>query len=106
MLLAMMFILSYVSNGFMDHVKLLVRIVEKEEYSFFNLFTCFNLLFQIAVGGAVCQISQTHLFVAYTPKSILIDMFALILIADIDEAIATYWVKFEVMSTVEGHKIT
>ena len=57
MCLAMMFVVFNVSIGFLDHVKLIVRIIEQEEWSKFNIFIVVNLILQLMIGGAVCQIS-------------------------------------------------
>lgn len=42
---------------------------------------------------------------AFDPKSILIDMFALMLINNIDEYIGSFYLKFEVSGNEEGHEI-
>ena len=46
------------------------------------------------------------MFVAWDAKSILIDMFALLLINDIDEYVGSFYMKYEVQSNEEGHVIT
>lgn len=57
------------------------------------------------MASAVIQISEDHLFVAFDPKNILIDMFSLILINNIDEYIGTFYLKYEVSSNETGHEI-
>lgn len=42
---------------------------------------------------------------AFDAKSILIDMFALLLINDIDEYVGSFYMKYEVQSCAEGHEI-
>ena len=57
------------------------------------------------VGSTVISISEEHLFVAFDPKNILIDMFALTLINNIDEVIGNFYQKYEVSGTEDGHDI-
>ena len=42
------------------------------------------------------SISEEHLLAAWTPKSILIDMFALLLINDVDMYVGTFYIKYDV----------
>jgi len=43
--------------------------------------------------------------VAFDPKSILIDMFALIVINNVDEYIGQFYLKYEISGSDEGHEI-
>jgi hypothetical protein len=57
------------------------------------------------VASTVIQISEDHLFVAFDPKAILIDMFALLVINNVDEYIGQFYLKYEISGSPEGHEI-
>ena len=54
------------------------------------------LYMQLIVACAVISISEEHLLAAWDPKSILIDMIALLLINDVDNYMGTFYIKYEV----------
>lgn len=87
-----------------DQVKLILHIVSND-LSSFPIFISFILFFQLCVASAVIQISEDHLFVAFDPKSILIDLFALMVINNVDDYIGSFYLKYEISGTEEGHEI-
>ena len=104
MILALLFVIMIVTEGTFDQVKMLLHIWEKKK-SFMSCFIGFMLYMQLIVACAVISISEEHLLAAWTPKSILIDMFALLLINDVDMYVGTFYIKYDVQSTEEGHEI-
>lgn len=104
MILSLLLVIAYVSDGMFDQVKLILNIVQ-EDLSPFSIFIAILLYFQLFVATSVVSISEQHLFVAYDAKSILIDMFALLLINDVDEYVGKFYMKYEVQCNEEGHEI-
>lgn len=76
-----------------------------EEKTIFTLFIATMLYLQLCVASAVIQISEDHLFVAFDPKSILIDMFALLVINNMDEYVGQFYLKYEISGSEQGHDI-
>ena len=95
MILALFFIIIMVTEGTFDQVKLLLTIWNQKK-TWFSCFIAFMLYMQLIVACAVISISEEHLLAAWDPKSILIDMIALLLINDVDNYMGTFYIKYEV----------
>ena len=104
MVLALVFVIAIVTEGTFDQVKMILYIWN-EKKSCFHYFIMIMLYLQLVVGCAVISISEEHLLAAWTPKSILIDMFALLLINDMDMYVGTFYIKYEIQSCEQGHSI-
>lgn len=104
MLLALVLIIAIVAVGMYDQVKLIL-VIFAEEKTVFSVFIAVMLYCQLSIASAVISISEGHLFVAFDPKNILIDMFSLLLINNIDEYVGALYLKYEVSGCEEGHGI-
>ena len=63
---------------------MLLTIWNDPNKGWFDWFIGLMLYIQLIVACAVISISEEHRLAAWSPKSILIDMFALLLINDVD----------------------